>query len=341
MKRLTARLAVIMIYSLVGLFDVLPAGACACGVVVAREGSLTVPRERAIVRFQGGREDLILALNLDGAAQDAALIVPVPARPELGESPEDAFEQLEQLTRPEVLERVVRQAPPATGAATEQRAMTELIERRAVGNLDVAVLQTTDGADLREWLAQNEFQVPPPTAALLDEYVAQGWLFVAARLAPDAPGKQTNLRLTFEAAEPVYPFRLNQASPVPVDVRLYVIAERRMDVEGFETEYAGEHDLAAVLPALGWTGQAWITRLSAYRLAPSPALKDLVFTPAPVDEPFRLVVERVRYQPDVTPLVGVAAAIVLLSVGFIVFGLLAIGAVILGAVYLGRRQKRL
>ena len=341
MKHLPTRLLFLAIGSLIGLSGVIPAGACACGVVVAREGSLTVSRERAIVRFQGRMQDLILALDLDGAAKDAALIVPVPAQPELGESPEDAFEQLEQLTRPDLRERVVRRPPSAAGPATEPPTGTELIERRTVGNLDVTVVQTTDGLDLRRWLADNQFEVPPRTMGLLDDYIRAGWFFAVARLAPDAPGKQTNLRLSFEADQPVYPLRLNQVAPAPVDVRVYVIAAHRMYVPGFETEYAGEHDLAAELPALGWTERAWITRLSAYRLAPSPALADLEFTPSPTDTPFRLVVERVRYETDVTPVVGTFTAIALLSIGFIVFGLIVIGGVILGAIYLGRRQKRL
>src|SRR5512143_659238 len=80
--------------------------ACGCGIVLPREGSLDVSQERAIIRWDGQTEDIVMALQVQGSAAEAAWIMPVPtpAQVQLGDA--KMFDFLQEFTKPRIVNNI-------------------------------------------------------------------------------------------------------------------------------------------------------------------------------------------------------------------------------------------
>ena len=84
----------------------------------------------------------------------------------------------------------------------------------------------------------NGYALPPGAEPILDEYVGEGWRFVAIRLAPGADGRLKPLAVSFPTDAPVYPMRLAQLGTEPVNLTLYMLADGERQVEGLDPVFA-------------------------------------------------------------------------------------------------------
>jgi Uncharacterized protein conserved in bacteria (DUF2330) len=290
-----------MRYLLIALISVMllaPASASACGMPL----NARIASERALIVFDGQTAAITLGIGIEPEAADAAVIFPVPAPPEVDQPAggEALFSYLEQVTRPTVqVERQLRWGfdpgfDGLTGGAAPPGGV-ELLGRETLGGYDVARLAADDPQALSGWLADNGFSLPTGADPILAAYVAEGWSFVAVRLAPDAPGGSlAPLRMSYPASEIVYPRRFDSLSDRSVGIDLYLVASHRTTVDGFETTYAGpiaalDEPPAAELAAILADG-SYLTRLSHTELAPEQISADAVARQAPSDEPYRKVV---------------------------------------------------
>ena len=55
-----------------------PAGACACGGIVSHDQDARVTGEQALIATHGGTETIVMRLDLESVADNAALIIPTP-----------------------------------------------------------------------------------------------------------------------------------------------------------------------------------------------------------------------------------------------------------------------
>jgi hypothetical protein len=109
-----------------------------------------------------------------------------------------------------------------------------------VGSYEISVLEAETGGALGEWLSSNGFTAPDRDALrIIEAYVRDGWVFVAARLRREEKGLSTPhpLSITFAAARPVYPMRLTVLSGVPLDLELYVVADGTAGAEGLSVDF--------------------------------------------------------------------------------------------------------
>src|SRR5699024_8934386 len=78
-----------------------PAKACACGGVVAAEGeSIEVGHEAAAVAWDGQVEDIVLQMDMTASTDDAAVIIPTPADPQVQPADPDFFADLREMAAP-------------------------------------------------------------------------------------------------------------------------------------------------------------------------------------------------------------------------------------------------
>src|SRR5687767_14576687 len=99
--------ALIVGVALLALTLTLPANACSCGAYIPREGDARVVEERALIRWDGQTEDIVMALGVEGESDEAAWILPVPAQATVKLADERLFDELQELTKPLVrVERV-------------------------------------------------------------------------------------------------------------------------------------------------------------------------------------------------------------------------------------------
>ena len=307
-----------------------PAWACGCGAYIPDQRGASVVDERALVAWDGSREDILMSLRVTGSSDSAAWVMPVPsaAQVSLGES--EAFDELGTAHRS--AHRVPRLVVADVQLADRGRTVRGRHGRRPAWSrrqrprpaadrplrCDTAGRQ--DPAALAKWLTDNGFPHPDGLDANLAPYVADGWEIVAVKLAPAATGESLTgdlqpLRLSFASDEVVYPMRLSRSASSPQTVDLFVLADHRMDPTSIPVadntptlEFAGPIEGSGVSPALAdFVGDgAFLTRWNNNLLEPASIDGDYIFEPAVDDTTYQRVIYRERNRGDLTGLTLIA-----------------------------------
>lgn len=303
LKKNLARLIVVAAVALAGLTLLRPSWACGCGALVTSADSrVDVARETSIVRYDAGREQIVMRLSVRSQAKDAAWLMPTPsrARVTLGES--TWFDELDRLTEPAVerhrhwLPRLHTGGPSFAGAPRRPDDAVGVLGRQRLGPFEVTTLSAGDSRALAAWLTSHGYHLPGRLAEALRPYVAEHWTYTAIKLVPEhgsLTGDLDPLRVEFAAGAPVYPIRLSRLARTPQSVHLYVLAPHRVGVPrvGMATTYAGRVTPAQVaspgLRAVLGDG-AFLTELSGEGIPPSAFTDDLRFGYT-TDTPYRQV----------------------------------------------------
>jgi hypothetical protein len=317
------------------------AGACACGAVITDQRLVDV-QETALVELGDGREAVTLNIGGHTDAEKAAFIMPVPARAAFELADSAVFAELDTLSAPRIeYEEVVVDDEDGSGAAAPQDPGVTVTDHVDVGPFEVAQLTGADSRTVADWLGRNDFVLSDKLAAALDPYLAEGWLVVAARLTPDGADTLADglpsMRITFAAEDPVYPMRLSATADHGQPLRLYVLADHRMDVSNpaprhapAELTFAGRVEAGKLAEYPVFAGMVdkrrFLTRYDA-TFSPSAITGDITFTRAKTDDSFRAVVVKRRYVSG-TP-----------EVVWVVGGVVVAGATMIGLLrFRGRRQ---
>lgn len=269
-----------------------PGAALACGLPF----DATIVHERAFLIVDGQRQQLVVSVDLQGAESDAAVLFPVPAAPEAVDQPAgggELFAYLAEATRPLVrTERRMlwgfRDQQDGVGAPAGG---VNVLGEDVLGGYQVARLAAEDGAALRTWLDTNGYSLPPAAQPIIEAYVADGWSFVAVKLAAGGAGSLDPLRISYTSEQRVYPLRLGALADAPVSVDLYVLDAGRAEATELQTAFAAPVAAldpappAALAPLLGEAD--YLTHLRVRALDPGGITDDVVVRAAPTDEPFR------------------------------------------------------
>ncbi len=316
------------------------AEACGCGMVLPREGSIAVNQERAIIRWDGQTEDIVIALQAQGDAKEAAWIMPVPSPAQVKLGDPQMFDFLQEFTQPRVETRTVIVGPGEPMLAGAPSPVT-VLDRREIGLYDVSTLAATDAAALTGWLNTNGYKFPDAAVKILQPYVDQGWYYTAARISPsktsEMKGELDPLWLTFKSNRVVYPMRPTALARHQVNVFLYILADHRMEVSGLRTSFAGwispdnlpgaKHPLQQVVDR-----KYFLTKIQAIIDDPKVQVKDDYFANPVPDVEFRDVEFDTHYEYQTstaapTPASSAQTTSLLLGVSF---ALLLLVAVIVG-----------
>ncbi len=318
--------------------------ACGCGIYVPRDGDVSVTQERALVRWDGTREDIVMSLGVLGESAEAAIILPIPARAEVKLAPSNLFDDLAELTKPLVREETewtfglegVGAMPDAAGGAPRG---VNVLSRQNVGPFDVANLAATDKDALKNWLDENDFQLDAGVIDLMQPYVADDWTFVAVRLRPENAGQELGgdlqpLWISFDSDTLVYPMRASANAKNSQQLWLYILADHRVEKQNafgasrvsfadwLEPANVSNTALAPFVPR-----KFFLTKFSD-TVNPAQVNDDFNFSFAPQDAQFRQVTIR-RVKQDATPF------LLLACLGILLFGFL--GVVLLVVMIVQRR----
>jgi LPXTG-motif cell wall-anchored protein len=318
-----------------------PAEACGCGIVLPHEGSIDVTQERAIIRWDGQTEDIIMALQVQGDAKEAAWIMPVPSPAQVKLGDPKMFDFLQEFTKPRIETiTVIGDAAPAAQAPAAAPPVT-LLDRREIGLYDVSTLAATNATALTDWLNVNGYKFPEAAAKVLQPYVDQGWYYIAARISPsktsEVKGELDPLWMTFKSNRVVYPMRPTALARGQVGVSLYILADHRMDVTGLHTNFAGwisptdlpteEHPLQQVVDR-----KYFLTKLQTVLGNPAKQVTDDYFANQVPDVEYRDVEYVHRYvSPTASP------AVTSFPFGIVLAGLVLIAAI--AGIVIRKRRK--
>ncbi len=126
-------------------------------------------------------------------------------------------------------------AESSTGPGATEEAATVASSQR-VGNYDVSVLRAKTPEVLATWLTANGFQpLATGETKVVEDYIADGWCFVCAKLARKEGGAATPhpIAATFAAQAPVYPMRLTALADSTLRVEIFVAARKMAQANSF------------------------------------------------------------------------------------------------------------
>ena len=314
---------------------VAPAWACACGGYLPdAESRARVFGENALVRFDGGQEEIVLSMSVQGQSKKAAWIMPVPAAAKVELGDDGLFSRLQSMTRPKVVTRktywpfrdvgILSGGRGGDTAGAAPGAGVDVRQQMVLGPFQIARLSGSTGETVTDWLGNNGYVVPEDLADNLTPYLTEKWEIVAVKLAPKREGDSMSgatppLRLSFASQRIVYPMRLSKGASTAQTVTVYVAAPYRVDASTLpdadvkpELLYAGRLAGESYFPQLA-APTTFLTAYSATYRDPSRITDDFAFTQAASDEEF----QRIRY---VTENDGLLSTIAVLLVAVLLIG---------------------
>lgn len=262
-----------------------PRRASADGMVVSPDVYPVISsQQKALIIYDNDHEDLVISISFEGRASDFGWIVPLPNQPEISKVDSSIFRKLADFTSPKesLLDKLKGtggygvayegdimnfDAGPAEGAKTT----VQVIEEKSVGIFDYAILQTQDAEDLREWMKDNNYNLPASIDSktnvqpirpsqdkmwsdalpIIQNYIDSNWYFVTIKVNNkfiESTGVSTQLekgqvdplRFSFDTTDMIYPMKLTSLGKRSVSVQLYTITDHRMRVENYQRNYCSD-----------------------------------------------------------------------------------------------------
>ena len=132
-----------------------------------------------------------------------------------------------------------------------------ILNRKMVGIFETVTLTAREARALENWLRDNEFAAPPDARPVIDDYLKDGWVFVAAKVRRDSASLDTStphpLSFTFKTDKPVYPMRLTRLDNKPLSVELYVFGPARAQTALFNVKRCTQPNYPQPPPSDMWS----------------------------------------------------------------------------------------
>jgi hypothetical protein len=132
-------------------------------------------------------------------------------------------------------------APSAGGAS----GTVTVTKQQNVGPYDTVQLHATDSSALNNWLTTNGFSIPAAVTTVIDQYVAEGFDFLAMKLLPDAGvASMRPVRVTSPGAGLSLPLRMAAiGTGATVGITIWVVADGRYEPQNFPFFHIDDKDL--------------------------------------------------------------------------------------------------
>ena len=202
--------------------------------MVPEDGGRGRVDEWSIVRLEERREEITMRLSSSQAFEQAALVMPVPARAEFELGDDAEFDEIERLTQPRVEQKkryTLFDGGGLGGGSSDEGAAgggaVDVVDEQDLGPLRIVTLRGDDAAAVTQFLEREGFPVPEGLEPIAQEYLDEGWLIVAARLrAEDGEPLQElqPLVMRFASDEVVYPLRMSELASGFTEARVDVIS---------------------------------------------------------------------------------------------------------------------
>ncbi len=219
---------------------VIPVQACGCGGYVPGEGDARIAEERALIRWDGKTQDIVMQLGVEGESKHAAWFLPVPARATVKLADPKLFDELQELTKPEVrVQRISEDIEEGSAVGGGAGGVpVAVVGQQSLGPFHVTTLRASEADALTKWLQTNGYEPPEGLSEVVEPYVEQDWYYLAVKLRPRQEGEALSgvldpLWVTFPSKQIIYPMRVTALAELDyqeiLPVYLYILAEHRVD----------------------------------------------------------------------------------------------------------------
>lgn len=252
-----ASLLAVPLFALASLVPAAPASAC--GGFFCSSGPVDQQQETILFEVHDdGQVSATVKVSFNGDPGDFSWIIPVPEAPTVDVVPALTLDILDVVTRPVIMppdvdyskcENFVSDMAAASFGCSENiaAAPAEYYEPEASpeGEPDVTVTEipsvgpyddivfvessSDDGQAMVDWLNTNGYIVTAAMEPLINEYVAEGWGFLATKLAPDVGVRDiAPIKFTCPNAFPRLPLRLTAVAAQPdMRVSVHILGQER------------------------------------------------------------------------------------------------------------------
>jgi len=223
-----------------------PAHACGgCFQPPSQSGDV-ITDEKMIFRVSPQSTTLYDEIEYSGNPASFGWVLPIRGQVTVGLSSDLLFQSLESATATTIRAPYIPPcscgcaqggfansgaAPPETAGGSSSGGGVNVISQQTVGPYDTVQLQSTDPNALNNWLAANGYVVPSGFQPVIAAYVAEGFDFLALKLAPgQGVAAMRPVRVTTPGAGLSLPLRMVAAGTgATVGVTLWVMADGRYE----------------------------------------------------------------------------------------------------------------
>ncbi len=170
-----------------------------CGMVPPIYTGSEVPitrigEQNTYVFYKDGVQTIVLRPGFSGKVDEFGMLIPFPTPPAIRKVPDHIFPHLAAaIDPPEVLVYLnirkkfdrrlanIAKSAPSDKLAVLEKNEVRVLRTEAVGMYEVAVLEAGSAKALQTWLDTNGYKYPQGMDKPCNEYVAEGWCFVAVK----------------------------------------------------------------------------------------------------------------------------------------------------------------
>jgi MYXO-CTERM domain-containing protein len=207
--------------------------------------------ERMLLAVSTTQTTLYDQIRYSGSPSSFAWVLPIHGTVQVGLSADVLFDSIDTLTETQIIPPEQNcPGPPACGYGGSSAATfttsnagaaipppVTVLKQQNVGPYATVQLQSTDASALNNWLAQNGFVIPAEVTPVIDEYVTEGFNFLAMKLLPDQGVQAMRpVRVTSPGASLSLPLRMAAVGTgASVGITIWVISDGRYEPQNFPT----------------------------------------------------------------------------------------------------------
>jgi len=202
--------------------------------------------ERMLLSVSPLQSTLYDQIRYSGSPSSFAWVLPIHGTVEVGLSADVLFGSIDGLTQTQINPpeqncptptgcfTAPRGVPAGAGTAADNGSVT-VLKQENVGPYATVQLHATDSSALESWLAQNGFQIPADVKPLIDQYVKEGFDFLAMKLLPNQGVQSMRpVRVTTPGAGLSLPLRMASiGTGASVGITIWVVADGRYEPRNF------------------------------------------------------------------------------------------------------------
>jgi len=226
--------------------------AAACGgcFTPPAQTASDITDERMLLSVSTTQSTLYDQIKYAGSPASFAWVLPIHGTVDVGLSADALFDSIDVVTQTTIIQPQVNCPPPPncgtqgdfaagtggasanTGAAAPAVTVTKA---ENVGPYATVQLHSTDSSALDNWLAQNGFNIPADVVTVINQYVTEGFDFLAMKLLPNQGVQSMRpVRVTTPGGSLSLPLRMAAiGTGATVGITIWVVSDGRYEPQNF------------------------------------------------------------------------------------------------------------